>query len=90
MSNKNRNRNSLLSSHNRSSHTNSTSKDELLKLKYLMETPNLPIYPLNDSSIINSKTNDNLKIPLSKTKITITTTGTGPIPVSTRELFGVS
>lgn len=61
MSNKNRNRNSLLSSHNRSSHTNSTSKDELLKLKYLMETPNLPIYPLNDSSIINSKTNDNLK-----------------------------
>ena len=69
MSNKNRNRNSLLSSHNRSSHTNSTSKDELLKLKYLMESPNLSIYPLNDSSMINCKTNDNLKnSPYQKSK----------------------
>lgn len=42
-----KNRNSLLSSHNRTSYSNST-KDELLALKYLMEKPDLPIYPMND------------------------------------------
>ncbi|CAI5759270.1 unnamed protein product [Candida verbasci] len=42
-----RSRNTLLSSQNRSSYTNSN-KDEILSMKYSMIKPDLPIYPLND------------------------------------------
>lgn len=42
-----KNRNLLLSSHNRTSYSNST-KDELLSMKYLMDKPDLLLYPLND------------------------------------------
>lgn len=44
---KTKNRNSLLSSHNRTSISNST-KDELLAMKYVMDKPAIPLYPLND------------------------------------------
>ncbi|KAG7664149.1 SRB8 [[Candida] subhashii] len=47
---KSRNRNSLLSSHGRSSYSNSA-KDELIAMKYSMEKPSVPLYPLNDIDI---------------------------------------
>lgn len=46
---KTKNRNSLLSSHNRTSVSNST-KDELLAMKYVMDKPAIPLYPLNELS----------------------------------------
>jgi len=46
---KTKNRNSLLSSHNRTSISNST-KDELMAMKYVMDKPAIPLYPLNDLS----------------------------------------
>ncbi|RCK67620.1 Mediator of RNA polymerase II transcription subunit 12 [Candida viswanathii] len=61
MSTKSRNRNSLLSSYSRSSYSNSSTKDEILAMKYLMQEPDLPIYPLSDharkSSSASSTTN---------------------------------
>ncbi|KAK6463632.1 subunit of activation mediator subcomplex of RNA polymerase II holoenzyme [Scheffersomyces coipomensis] len=42
-----RSRNSLLSSHNRSTF-GTTTKDELLAQKFSMERPDAPLYPLND------------------------------------------
>ncbi|KAL6451802.1 SRB8 Mediator of RNA polymerase II transcription subunit 12 [Candida maltosa Xu316] len=58
MSTKSRNRNSLLSSHNRSSYSNSTTKDEILSMKYSMEKPDLPIYPLSDQNQSHNQSSD--------------------------------
>lgn len=44
---KQRNRNSLLTTQSRPSHSNNL-KDELLSMKYEMNKPDLPLYPLND------------------------------------------
>ncbi|KAG5418725.1 SRB8 [Candida metapsilosis] len=60
MSSKVKSRNKLLSSHKKSSLTKSSTKDELLALKYSMDRPSLPIYSLQESSTIdvtNSKSN---------------------------------
>ncbi|CAK9441220.1 uncharacterized protein LODBEIA_P50890 [Lodderomyces beijingensis] len=50
MSSKTKSRNRLLSSHKSTSHSNSSTRDELLQLKYQMEKPALPIYPLEETS----------------------------------------
>ncbi|EGW35667.1 uncharacterized protein SPAPADRAFT_133266 [Spathaspora passalidarum NRRL Y-27907] len=55
-----RSRNSLLSSHNRTSYSNST-KDELLAMKYQMDKPALPLYPLSDLNTNSSSDTDSSK-----------------------------
>lgn len=44
---KQKNKNSLLSNHSRASPT-SVARDELMAMKYVMEKPQIPIYPLGD------------------------------------------
>ena len=55
-----RSRNSLLSSSNRAQFGNST-QDELLKLKFLMEKPDIGLYPLNDLDNGVDLNGDNLR-----------------------------
>ncbi|KAK6459296.1 subunit of activation mediator subcomplex of RNA polymerase II holoenzyme [Scheffersomyces xylosifermentans] len=59
---KSRSRNSLLSSSNRSSFGKST-KDELLAIKFSMEKPEIPLYPLNDIEALNETSSENPKTP---------------------------
>ncbi|CCG23893.1 Srb8 RNA polymerase II mediator complex subunit [Candida orthopsilosis Co 90-125] len=53
MTSKLKSKNKLLSSHKKSSLTKSSTKDELLALKYSMDRPSLPIYALEDTSKID-------------------------------------
>lgn len=53
MTSKLKSKNKLLSSHKKSLLTKSSTKDELLALKYLMDRPSLPIYALEDTSKID-------------------------------------
>lgn len=50
-----RSRNSLLLSSSRTAHSNSA-KDDILAMKYLMDKPDIPIYPFNDIEAVSTTT----------------------------------